>query len=105
MKKSVFLSVALLSYIGVAPAQNCDCSEYPFKPNPPCYGQCVSKLSAKSAGDTAKVKDIDPGVSLGIGVIAQSRDRSKIDFGSIKTKQDLERAALKSMGEGTKAQR
>ena len=93
MNKS--LLIALLSCTSVAYAQECDCSKYPFKPNPPCFGQCVSQLSAKPASETVVVKNIDPGVSVSIGVLGQSKDRSTVDFKSIQGKQDLERAALK----------
>ena len=89
--------IALLSFLGAATAQECDCTAYPFKPNPPCFGHCVSKLSAKPITETAVVKNIDPGVSVGIGVLSQTKDRSTVDFKAIQGKQDLERAALKSM--------
>ena len=96
MKRSL-LFMTLLSSLGMACAQDCDCSAYPFKPNPPCFGHCVSKLSAEPPSATEDVKNIDPGVAVGIGVLSQSKVRSAVDFKAIQGKQDLERAALKSM--------
>lgn len=95
--KSFALLITLASAATAVAAQDCDCTSYPFKPNPPCYGQCVAKLSAKTLGQTSLVKGIDPGVSVGIGVLSQAKDRSAVDFKAIQGKQDLERAALKSM--------
>lgn len=92
-----FLSIASLSVAGLTVARECDCTEYPFKPNPPCFNLCVAKLSAKPVSEAAVVKNIDPGVSVSIGVLSQSKNRAAIDFKSIQGKQDLENAALKSL--------
>lgn len=91
------LLIALSPYTALALAENCDCTSYPFKPNPPCFGHCVAFLSAKSQSNAVAVRNIDPGVSVGINVLSKSADRSSIDFKSIKGKADLEKAALESM--------
>ena len=44
-----------------------------------------------------QVKDIDPGVSIGIKVLGSRTDRSEIDFAKILGKKDLEGVALKSI--------
>ena len=95
--KNIMLSIALMSCAGMVAAEDCDCTSYPFKPNPPCFSQCVAKQSAKPPAESGNVKNIDPGVSVGIRVLSQSKDRSSVDFKSIQGKEDLERAALKSM--------
>ena len=81
-----------------ASAQDCDCTVYPFRPNPPCYKQCVAKLSADRSllGD---VRGIDPGVAVGITVLSRSQNRDTVDFGSIKDKKTLEEAAYKVVKE------
>lgn len=95
--KHALLCLALLSVAGASAAKDCDCSEYPFKPNPPCYGECVARLSAKPPSDAAAIKNIDTGVLVGIRVLSQDKNRSTLDLKSIQNKPDLERAALKSM--------
>lgn len=95
--KKVMALVAFSAYTALAFAENCDCSTYPFKPNPPCFGHCVAILSAKTPADAVAVRNIDPGVSVGINVLSKSADRSSIDFKSIKGKTDLEKAAWESM--------
>lgn len=59
----LFFSIALLSLAEITVARECDCTEYPFKPNPPCFNLCVAKLSAKPVSEAAIVKNIDPSVS------------------------------------------
>lgn len=92
----VGLSLLMLFTPMTAKAAECDCTTYPFRPNPPCYGQCVERLSAKPGGRFSNVRNIDPGVSVGIRVLSEG-DRSSIDFKGISGKADLERAALKSL--------
>jgi hypothetical protein len=96
-------SILLLLAASSVLAAECDCSNYPFKPNPPCYGICVAKLSSKKDIDLSTVKNIDPGVSVGIKVLSESKDRNATDFANIKEKSDLERAALKSLNSGDEA--
>lgn len=95
--KSVMILVAFSSYTALAFAENCDCYSYPFKPNPPCFGHCVALLSAKTPTESVAVRNIDPGVSVGINVLSKSTDRSSIDFKSIKGKSDLEWTAWESI--------
>lgn len=96
MNKFVLSLMLLLAAANVSAAE-CDCSKYPFKPNPPCYGLCVAKLSSQRDIDLSTVKNIDPGVFVGIKVLSESKSRVDTDFKSIKGKADLERAALKSL--------
>lgn len=100
MRKAIIPLLALLSTSALA-EEECDCTTYPFKPNPPCYGRCVEALSAKTDTDLSKVKNLDAGVSVGIKVLADSPERSDIDFESIRGKRDLERAALESLEDGS----
>jgi hypothetical protein len=81
-----------------APAtlRSCDCTSYPFRPNPPCYGSCVAKLASTSNPDLASVKGLDPGVAVSIKVLAANPKKEKIDFTQVKGKSDLEKAADKS---------
>lgn len=107
MKKIV--PVLLLSFSATgASAAECDCRSYPFKPNPPCFGLCVDNLSLHKDINLSTVKNIDPGVAVGIKILATERTvhgasdkgingNTDIDFKSINGKADLERAALKSL--------
>jgi hypothetical protein len=85
-----------------AHAQTCDCTLYPFRPNPPCFSLCVANLSTRPMADTAAVRNIDPGVSVGIGVLSQNRDKAAVDFGAIRNKRALEVEALKSLRGGAR---
>lgn len=96
MNKVLLSLLFLFSAAGVS-ATECDCSNYPFQPNPPCYGICVEQLSSQKNIDLTDVKNIDPGVSVGIKVLSESQNLDAIDFKSIKGKADLEREALNSM--------
>ena len=93
------LSLILLSFgfLDAVAAQTCDCSNYPFKPNPPCYGKCVARLSESKDTDLSKVKDLDPGVSVSIKILSAKNNRSEVDFSNIKDKRQLEVVTLKSI--------
>lgn len=80
-----------------APMVSCDCTSYPFKPNPPCYGSCVGKLARSPNPDLSSVKGLDPGVSVSIKVLAANPKKETIDFSSITGKSALERAADRSL--------
>jgi hypothetical protein len=96
--KHLLLAIGMLTtFEAAAFAQDCDCTAYPFKPNPPCFGQCVAKLSAKPPAESGNVANIDPGVSVGIRVLSESKNKSTIDFKSMQGKPDLEKAALKAL--------
>jgi hypothetical protein len=94
-------TLALIFLTTLLPAaqadSDCDCTTYPFKPNPPCYSLCVAKLSAQKDGDLSKIKGMDAGAALSIKVLSSRQDRSEIDFSQIQGKKDLENAALKSI--------
>jgi len=47
--KSIGLTILFIFIIGgVSKAQNCDCTIYPFKPDPPCYEKCTAKILANA---------------------------------------------------------
>ena len=75
---------------------SCDCTSYPFKPNPPCFGSCVSKLAEAQNPDLKFVKGLDPGVAVSIKVLAATPNKAAIDFANLKGKPDLESAAEKA---------
>lgn len=70
-------------------ASDCDCTNYPFKPNPPCYGKCVALLSKKDV-DLSSIKGMDANISRSIKALSSRPDRSAINFSSIQGQQDLE---------------
>ena len=79
-------------------AQDCDCTKYPFTPNPPCFNKCVEKLAAKAPAEAASgVRGIDPGVYVGIRVLSETKAKAVVDFSRIKDKAGLEREASKAM--------
>lgn len=82
---------------GSASTVACDCTSYPFRPNPPCFGACVGKLASSPNPDLSTVKGLDPGVSVSIRVLAAYPKKQSIDFSSIRGKSDLEQAADKSL--------
>ena len=54
---SLLLLLSLLFFsASTGSSTECDCSIYPFKPNPPCYGHCVGKLSSQKNVDLSTVK-------------------------------------------------
>ena len=75
----------------------CDCTSYPFKPNPPCFGSCVGKLSSTRNPDLSGVKGLDAGVAVNIRVLAANPKRQAIDFSNITKKSELEIATDKSL--------
>ena len=75
---------------------SCDCTSYPFKPNPPCFGSCVGKLTSAPHSDLTTVKGLDPGVAVSIKVLAANPQKATIDFAQMRGKSDLEQAADKS---------
>lgn len=75
----------------------CDCTSYPFKPNPPCFGACVGKLASSPSPDLSGVKGLDPGVSVSIRVLAAYPKKQALDFSNIQGKSDLEQAAENSL--------
>lgn len=78
-------------------APSCDCTSYPFKPNPPCFGSCVGKLSSTPNPDLTGVKGLDPGVAVNIRVLAANPKRQTVDFSNITGKPELEIATDKSL--------
>lgn len=72
---------------------SCDCTSYPFRPNPPCFGTCIGKLAGTHNPDLNSVKGLDPGVAVSIKVLAASPNRAAVDFTEMKSKNDLEKAA------------
>ena len=91
----IFAQILLIIFVPIkAYAVECDCTKYPFKPNPPCYGKCVAKFTTNTHMDITKVKNINPGVSLSIKVLSANKNHKVINFNSIKNKEDLEREAL-----------
>lgn len=75
---------------------SCDCTSYPFKPNPPCFGSCVGKLASAPHSDLTSVKGLDPGVAVSIKVLAASPKKETIVFTEMRGKSDLEQAADRS---------
>lgn len=45
MNNRLLASLALLACLTVSAAE-CDCTIYPYKPDPPCFGRCSAKLVA-----------------------------------------------------------
>lgn len=86
-----------LGSTGAQSAITCDCTSYPFKPNPPCFGSCVERLSSTPNPDLSGVTGLDPGVAVSIRVLAANPRRQAIDFSSVREKSDLEIAADKSL--------
>jgi hypothetical protein len=90
--------------IFVAPAASaaiksatCDCTSYPFKPNPPCFGLCIGKFAETKNPNLSFVKGLDPGVAVSLKVLAASPNSASFDFTKLNGKADLESAAQKAI--------
>lgn len=94
--KTSFLAIVTILLTTNAFSQECDCSSYPFKP-PKCFNPCVKKWAAKPSAEIDGIKNIDPGFSVGLRVLSNSRDRPVVDLSTIQNKKDLDRAALETM--------
>lgn len=79
----------------------CNCLEYPFRPDPPCSQQCFKVLVDSDADGIAGVRDLDPGVAVHLRILRTRKDKSEIDFSSLKSKRDLESFSLKSLEKGS----
>ncbi len=89
MKEIVPALLLLLAATGVS-AHDCDCFNYPFRPNPPCFGKCVGDLAKSKGSDLSKVKGLDPKVADGIKFLAKDKYLKATDFEGIKGKGDLD---------------
>lgn len=85
----------LFLLIESARAIACDCTSYPFKPNPPCYSECVEHLIKDKQILLRSIRDLDPGVGVGISVLRNNdiENIMWIDLSKINNKSSLERAA------------
>lgn len=61
MKWLACTALALLP--SIASAAECNCTEYPFKPNPPCYSKCVKTIVKDKTIPLSSIKDLDPAVA------------------------------------------
>ena len=91
MKRLVLLF--LLYFSTSVSATECDCSIYPFKPNPPCFSNCYSKLPPVRNIDLSSIKNLNLDVFAAIPVRSKSKDQNSIKFESINGEADLKRAA------------
>jgi len=83
----------LILFVGSNGAYACDCSSYPFKPNPPCYGDCVGLLAKDRSIDLKSIKNLDAGVAVGVSVLRNGKNAEAVDFSAINNKRGLENAA------------
>ena len=78
---------------------SCDCTSYPFKPNPPCFGLCVARFAETKNPDLLAVRGLDPGVAVSLRVLAASPSGTTFEYSKLTSKAELEKAAQKaSMG-------
>lgn len=108
--KPTVAALLLSLFAGAVSGKECNCSIYPFEPNPPCFRICVKALSLDTSKDLSSVKNIDPGVAVGIKVLSEGErhetggtDMRHINFNNINEKADLEREALKLLNTKTKS--
>ena len=76
---------------------SCDCTSYPFKPNPPCFGLCVERFADTKNTTLLSVKGLDPGVAVSLKVLAASPGGSTFDYKKLSSKAELETAAQKAV--------
>jgi hypothetical protein len=111
--KTIITASLLSLFAATVSAKECNCSTYPFTPNPPCFRICVKALSLDTNADLSTVKNIDPGVAIGIKVLSEGErqettitkgmDMKHINFSNINEKADLEREALKLLNTKSKS--
>lgn len=51
MRKIELAILFILAIVGISKGQKCDCTIYPFKPNPPCYDKCTANILATANKD------------------------------------------------------
>ena len=93
-------AIFVLAPLSLGAQQECNCLEYPFRPNPPCAEMCIRALVQDRPGDIANVKNIDPGVAVHLRILATVDDPKQIDFSGISTKMDLENLSLEAISSG-----
>lgn len=68
MRNALF--AVFLQLVGEATAAQCDCTIYPFKPDPPCVQQCSAKfLSMADYSSLVTVLKLSPEVAQGVAAI------------------------------------
>lgn len=93
--KAILALLPLCLTILPASAYACDCTKYPFMPNPPCYSACVARLYRSDISVTRGVTNIDPDVVTAVQAM-QKQGISNVDFGAIGDKEALEKAVRRN---------
>lgn len=78
-------------------ANDCACNIYPFKPNPPCFENCVRFLVQNKDVKIADVKGIEPRVVLSIFALRNDERGAVVNFDAIKDRDRLEAEAVKAI--------
>ena len=64
----------LLMFANPSIAADCDCTIFPFKPDPPCFDICTAKhLAAATASELEIIAGIDPNISRLIAGIPKNQ--------------------------------
>lgn len=66
------MTTALLLLVISASSATCECTKYPFEPNPPCFQVCLKKIYTDSSFRLESVKDLDPKVRTNIERLRRS---------------------------------
>ncbi|WP_157731459.1 hypothetical protein [Azotobacter chroococcum] len=92
MKKTMILSIGMLAW--AVEADECDCTYFPFQPNPPCFSFCVGK-TVRNRIDPFMIKNINPDVAQWLKTISDSYPDRPISLEKIESPADLRNEALK----------
>ena len=64
----------LLTFANLSIAADCDCTIFPFKPDPPCFDICTAKhLSVATASELELIAGIEPNISRLIAGIPENQ--------------------------------
>ena len=76
-------------------ADDCACNIYPFKPNPPCYKNCIRFLVKNKDMKITDIQGIKPSVVLSIFALRNDERGAMANFDAIKGRDRLEAEAVK----------
>jgi hypothetical protein len=91
-KRYLLALVGLTVGTSALAAQNCDCTVYPFRPDPPCAASCSAKLLEKSDySSLVNILGLKPDTAKQISTFSSSRKPTYLyEYSQALPKQDFE---------------
>ena len=74
------IAMFFLTFTSPSIAADCDCTIFPFKPDPPCFNICTAKyLAVATASELEKIAGIDTNIARVIAGIPGNKRPSTLD--------------------------